>query len=272
MIKENKFTIRLGKAILILYFLIFIIALFWTPYDPNKIDTAQSLIAPSFAHPFGTDNMGRDILSRLMDGSKTAISLSFSTVAISLTLGSIIGALSGYFGGIIDEVLMRIIDALMAFPGILFAMMLVSVFGPGLFNTVMAIGIMTVPYFSRVVRSGFLQVKQSQFVKSAIVKGASPFYIAINHIFPNIFNQLMVAIILSISSSILAESGLSYLGLGVTPPNASWGMMLKQSQDYFLQAPWYFIFSGLTLTLLVLGFTLYSEIFRTKRLKEKENG
>src|SRR5699024_8614532 len=126
--------------------------------DPNKIDTAQSLMAPSFAHPFGTDNMGRDILSRLMDGSKTAISLSFSTVAISLTLGSIIGALSGYFGGIIDEVLMRIIDALMAFPGILFAMMLVSVFGPGLFNTVMAIGIMTVPYFSRVVRSGFLQV------------------------------------------------------------------------------------------------------------------
>ena len=165
---------------------------------------------------------------------------------------------------------MRFIDSLMAFPGILFAMMLVFVFGAGILNTIIAIGTMSIPYFARVVRSGFLQVKESVFVKSAIVKGGSPLYIAKNHIFPNIKNQLMVAIILSISSAILSEAGLSYLGLGVRPPHPSWGRMLKESQAYFAQAPWYFIFSGLNLSLLVLGFTLFGENFRNKRLKEKK--
>lgn len=217
MIKENKNSIRIGKAIIGLYFLILIVSIFWTPYDPNKIDTSLKLLPPSLAHPFGTDNMGRDILSRLMEGSKYALILSFGTVSLALFLGSIIGAAAGYFGGGVDEVLMRFIDSLMAFPGILFAMMLVTVFGAGVMNTILAIGIMSVPYFARVVRSGFLQVKNAQFVKSAVVKGASPLYIGINHILPNIKNQVMVAIILSVSQAILAEAGLSYLGLGVRP-------------------------------------------------------
>lgn len=269
MIKNNKISINIGKFIIGFYFLIFIISIFWTPYDPNAIVTSQKLMAPSHNHLLGTDNMGRDILSRLMEGSKYAIALSFGTVSLALILGSIIGASAGYFGGRVDEVLMRFIDSLMAFPGILFAMMLVSVFGSGIINTILAIGIMSIPYFARVIRSGFLQVKEAQFVKSAIVKGASPFYIAINHIMPNIKNQLMVAIILSISQAILAESGLSYLGLGVRPPDPSWGRMLKESQIYFNQAPYYFVATGVCLSLLVLGFTLYGEKFRNERLKEK---
>ena len=223
MIKENKNSIRIGKAIIGLYFIVLIISIFWTPYDPNFVDTSMKFLPPSLAHPFGTDNMGRDILSRLMEGSKYALILSFGTVSLALILGSIIGASAGYFGGRVDEILMRFIDSLMAFPGILFAMMLVTVFGAGIINTILAIGIMSVPYFARVVRSGFLQVKNAQFVKSAVVKGAKPLYIAINHILPNIKNQLMVAIVLSISQAILSEAGLSYLGLGVRPPNPSWG-------------------------------------------------
>lgn len=272
MIKTNKIGINIGKFIIGFYFLVCIISIFWTPYDPNAIATSNKLMSPSLAHPFGTDNMGRDILSRLMEGSKYAIVLSFGTVALALVLGSIIGASAGYFGGRVDEVLMRFIDSLMAFPGILFAMMLVSVFGAGLINTILAIGIMSIPYFARVVRSGFLQVKNSQFVKSAVVKGANPLYIAINHIMPNIKNQVMVAVVLSISQAILAESGLSYLGLGVRPPNPSWGRMLKESQTYFNQAPYYFIATGVCLSLLVLGFTLYGEKFRNERLKEKARG
>lgn len=269
MIKNNKISIKIGEIIIGFYFLVFLLAIFWTPYDPNAIESANKLLSPSLAHPFGTDNMGRDILSRLMEGSKYALVLSFGTVGLALVLGSIIGGLAGYFGGRVDEILMRFIDSLMAFPGILFAMMLVTVFGAGLINTILAIGIMSIPYFARVVRSGFLQVKNAQFVKSAQVKGARPFYIAINHILPNIKNQLMVAIVLSISQAILAESGLSYLGLGVRPPNPSWGRMLKESQIYFNQAPYYFIFTGVCLSLLVLGFTLYGEKFRNERLKEK---
>lgn len=269
MIRTNKLSIKIGKFIIGLYFLVLIVSIFWTPYDPNMVNTDLRLMGPSLAHPFGTDNMGRDILSRLMEGSKYALILSFGTVSLALVLGAIIGGLAGYFGGRVDELLMRFIDSLMAFPGILFAMMLVTVFGAGVFNTILAIGIMSIPYFARVIRSGFLQVREAQFVKSAQVKGAGALHIAINHILPNIKNQLMVAIILSISQAILSEAGLSYLGLGVRPPNPSWGRMLKESQAYFNQAPHYFLFTGIALSLVVLGFTLYGEKFRSKRLKEK---
>lgn len=270
MLRENKLSIKIGNSILIFYLLIFIISIFWTPYDPNEVVTSNKFLAPSLSHLFGTDNMGRDILSRIMEGTKITIILSFGTVFFALIFGSIIGGAAGYFGGNVDEVLMRFIDSLMAFPGILFAMMLVFVFGAGVMNTIIAIGTMSIPYFARVVRSGFLQVKEAVFVKSAMVKGGSPLYIAKNHIFPNIKNQLMVAIILSISAAILSEAGLSYLGLGVRPPHPSWGRMLKESQAYFNQAPWYFVFSGVNLSLLVLGFTLYGENFRNKRLEEKK--
>lgn len=261
-------SMKIGKIIIFLFFLIFIVSFFWTPYDPNLMNESIKFQAPSVAHLFGTDNFGRDILSRLMVGSQTAFILSIGSVGLAFSLGLLIGGLAGYMGGLVDEVFMRIIDALMAFPGVLFAIMLVSVFGPGIKNTILALGVMGIPYFSRVTRSGFLQVKKNDFVRSSLTKGAGGLHIAIHHIIPNIKNQLIVAITLSISTTILSEAGLSYLGLGVRPPRPSWGRMLKEAQGYFTNAPWYFFATGIVLSLMVFGFTLYGDGLRDRRVKE----
>jgi peptide/nickel transport system permease protein len=268
MMKSKHMSMNVGRAIIFIYFLIFLLSFFWTPCDPYLIDNSIKFQPPSLTHLLGTDNFGRDILSRVMVGSQSAFILAVGSVGLAFLLGLIIGGFSGYVGGVTDELLMHIIDALMAFPGILFAIMLVSVFGPGIKNTIIALGVMGIPYFSRVTRSGFLQIKESDYVKSAMSKGANGFHIAVHHIIPNIKNQLVVAITLSISTAIISEAGLSYLGLGVRPPRPSWGRMLKEAQVYFTKAPWYFLATGIALSLMVLGFTLYGDGLRNKRTKE----
>lgn len=266
--RVRRASMTAGKIIIGVFLIMFVVSFFYTPHDPNQVNPELKFQPPSAEYIFGTDNFGRDIFSRIMNGSQTAFILSFSAVFLALFFGLIIGGIAGYMGGHVDEVLMRIIDALMAFPGVLFAIMLVSVFGPGIRNTVLALGVMGIPYFSRVTRSGFLQIKEQDFVRNAYTKGAGGFHIARHHILPNIKNQLLVAITLSISTTILSEAGLSYLGLGVTPPNPSWGRMLKESQAHFYRAPWYFFFTGLVLTLLVFGFTLLGDGLRDQRVKE----
>ena len=268
--KTNKFGIKLGKIIIIFFAIVFVVSFFWTPHNPYEINSDIKFTPPNSTYLFGTDNFGRDILSRLMVGTQSAFLLSVGAVSVAFIIGLLIGGFSGYLGGKVDEVLMRIIDALMAFPGILFAIMLVSVFGPGIENTIIALGIMGVPYFSRVTRSGFLQVKKRDYVRGARAKGANGFHIAIHHIILNIKNQLTVAITLAISSTIISEAGLSYLGLGIKPPTPSWGRMLKEAQSYFNQAPWYFYSTGIILSLMVFGFTLLGDALRDKRFKEKK--
>lgn len=265
--KVKTFGIKLGKIIIALFLVVFVVSFFWTPHDPYKIDSSIKFLPPSSKYLCGTDNFGRDIFSRLMIGTQSAFLLSLGAVGVASLIGLILGGLSGYLGGYVDETLMRIIDALMAFPGILFAIMLVSVFGPGIKNTILALGIMGVPYFSRVTRSGFLQVKKMDYVKSSLSKGASGLHIAYHHIIPNIKNQLTVAITLAISSTIISEAGLSYLGLGIKPPMPSWGRMLKEAQAYFAKAPWYFYSTGIVLSLMVFGFTLLGDALRNKRIK-----
>lgn len=250
-------------------FLMMIISIFWTPYDPNEMQTEIALQGPSWAHPFGTDNFGRDILSRILEGSKTAFFVGATSIVIALTFGFIIGAVAGYFGGIIDEVLMRIIDAILAIPGILFAIMLVAVFSTGMQNTILALGIMGIPTFARVIRSGFIQVKEFDFVKSSKAKGAGSFRIIFKHILPNIFSSIIVASTLFFSGAILAESGLSYLGLGVQPPDSSWGRMLSEAQAYMTTAPWYIGITGIFIVLLVLGFNMLGDGLRDA--SEKKN-
>lgn len=267
--QKKNVSLHIGALLAGLLFVMMIVSLFWTPYAPNQMNTNIALQEPSWGHPFGTDNFGRDIFSRILEGSKTAFFVGFTSISIALTFGFIIGAIAGYFGGIIDEIFMRIVDAILAIPGILFAIMLVAVFSKGLLNTIIALGIMGIPTFARVIRSGFIQVKEYEFVKSSKAKGAGPFRIIFKHILPNIRTQIIVASTLFFSGAILAESSLSYLGLGIQPPDASWGRMLSEAQLYMTNAPWYIGITGVFIVLLVLGFNMLGDGLRDVSEKKK---
>ncbi|MEQ6388019.1 ABC transporter permease [Bacillaceae bacterium S4-13-58] len=258
----KSIPLQVGIFFVTTLFLLMVVSIFFTPYDPNYMDHNARLAAPSFSHPFGTDNFGRDILSRVMEGAQTAFLIGFCSVSIGLFFGLILGAVSGYFGGWIDELTMRFIDAMQAFPGILLAIMLIAVFQTGMSNTIIALGIMSVPSFTRIIRSGFVQYRQFDFVKASIAKGAGSFRIIFHHILPNIKSPILVATGLSISGSVLAESGLSYLGLGVQPPDPSWGRMMKEAQPYIASAPWYVLITGALITIMVLAFNLLSDGIR----------
>ncbi|RRJ66819.1 ABC transporter permease [Paenibacillus oralis] len=252
----------IGGVLVILLLLFMLTGVFYTPYEPNEMNTAMRLAPPQPAYLWGTDNFGRDIFSRIMEGTQTAFLIGFTSVSIGLAFGLVIGATAGYFGGFVDEAIMRLIDATQAFPGILLAIMLVSVFGPGLNNTILALGLMSVPSFSRIARSGFIQYKEFEFVKASVAKGAGPLRIMVRHILPNMVSPLIVAASLGFSGSVLAEAGLSYLGLGVQPPDPSWGRMLSEAQPFIINAPWYVLITGAVITTMVLGFNLLGDGIR----------
>lgn len=253
--------------IVFLLTLMAILGIFWQPYDANEVMATRKLLPPSWDHWFGTDNFGRDIFSRVLVGTVNVYIIGMTSVFIGLVGGLIMGAIAGYFGGWVDEVIMRITDAMMAIPGILFAIMLISIFDTGFMNTIVALGVPRIATFTRVIRAGFLQIKPLDYVKSSIIKGSSNIHIIRHHILPNIFTQILVAVSLSFSSTILSESGLSYLGLGVQPPHASWGRMLSEAKPYLLKAPWYITSVGIMITLMVLGFNLLADGIRKQNDK-----
>lgn len=255
-------NLLLGGGILLIFFLMMLTSLFYTPYDVNTMDVPNKLQAPSSEHIFGTDEFGRDIFSRILTGSQTAFLVGLLTVAIGGFFGVLIGAIAGYFGGWIDEVFMRLMDALMAFPGIILALMLVAVFGPGIVNTSIALGIISIPSISRVTRSGFVQQKESEYVTAAKLIGVKSYNVMFKHILPNISSQIVVALSISFAIAMLAEAALSYLGLGVQPPDPSWGRMLRDAQAYLVSSPWYTYAPGAAITLLVLGLYLLSNAIR----------
>lgn len=258
----SNMNFLIGFILVFFLFILLIVSFFYMPYGPTEMDTLHMLEAPSKNHWFGTDNLGRDILSRVMQGTQAAFYTGTLAVAICLAVGVLLGAVAGYYGGRIDSVIMHIIDAQMAFPGLLLALMLVAVFGTGLRNTVIALGIMGIPKFTRITRSGFLQYKEMEFVKAAKMKGASSFRIMFIHIMPNIVSSLIVACSLAFAGAILSEAGLSYLGLGIQPPDASWGRMLKDASSYMYVAPWTIIAPGAIISILVLGFNLLGDGLR----------
>ena len=245
-----------------LLFLVMLLSLVWTPCDPLEMNYSAAFLHSCPGHPLGTDNFGRDILSRLMTGTQSAFVVGFFTVLIGGTVGTLIGAAAGYFGGFPDDLLMRVIDAEMAFPGVLIALMIISIFGTGLGNTVLALGIMSIPRFARMARSGFLQYRESDFVKAARARGAGPLRIMFIHILPNTLSSIVITASLSFATAILSETGLSYLGLGIQPPTPSWGMMLKDAQQYIFLQPELLIYPGFMITVMVLGFNFIGDGLR----------
>lgn len=248
-----------GVILTSLLLLMMAISLFWLPYDPEEMYLAPKLSLPDWSHPLGTDQFGRDILSRIMKGIQVSFWIGAVVVLTGGTVGTVLGAFSGYFGGLADELIMKLVDAQMAFPGILLALMLMSVFGSGLNNTILALSIMSVPRFVRISRSGYMKLRDADFVRAERVRGASALRIMFLHILPNQFSELAATASLTFASAVMSEAGLSYLGLGVVPPNPSLGLMLSDAQDYLLRSPWYIAIPALVITLLVMGFNLLGD-------------
>lgn len=232
------------------------------PYDPFTGDLSKSLQAPSSAHFFGTDEQGRDIFSRVIDGTKISLRVGVISVAIALSLGTIVGSVCGYFGGKLDMFLMRIMDIILAFPSLLLAIAFMSALGKGLDKAVIAISIVTIPEYARIVRGCVLSVRESEYVQAAKAIGNNEFAIIFKHVLPNILSPIIVRATLGVSGAILDAAALGFLGLGVQPPLAEWGTMLGAGRSYFFNAPYIILFPGLAITITVLAFNLFGDGLR----------
>ncbi|GHV45313.1 diguanylate cyclase [Spirochaetia bacterium] len=241
-----------------------LVSLFYLPYDYNGMDSANRFLSPGFKHLLGTDNFGRDVFSRIMTGGKYTLLTALITVAGSAAAGSALGLVSGYAGGFLDEIVMRLMDALSAFPGILLALVMVALLDNGEATLILALLILFIPSFVRIMRSGMLQYKHRDFVKTAELWGVSHVRIIFVHILPNILPSLLSASILGLSNAILAEATMSYLGLGIQPPAPSWGRMLSESQNFLFNAPWCVLAPGIMIMLTVLAFHYLGEGIRRR--------
>ena len=241
-----------------------VVGFFWTPYSTTEMSAAERFVGPSLKHLFGTDNFGRDIFSRVMKGAGTTILISSLVVLFSGVLGILIGAFTGYMGGIVDEIVMRVTDAVNGFPSILLALVMISILGSGNQNLILSLGIVFTPSFVRIVRSEFIRLRDADYISRARLMGVGKLRILFVHILPNIFSTFWVSVMIGFNNGILAESGMSYLGIGVQPPDASLGKMLSDAQGYLMKAPWYALAPGLTIVWIVLGFSLLSEGIRRK--------
>ena len=257
--RKKNYNFIFGSAITVLMLALVITGFFWTPRDPNAIDSSNRFATPSISHPLGTDNFGRCILSRVIDGAGSTLFVAAATVVIGVSAGFAIGGVTGYFGGWADELFMRAGDVVMAFPSILLVLVFISLTGPGRYNIIIALGVLFIPSFSRVVRSEFVRLRGLDFVHSARIMGVGHGRIMFVHILPNTVPVMLRSIAIGFNNAVLAEAGMSYLGLGVQPPDASLGRMLSESQPFLFTAPWYALSTGMAIVLLILGFGLLSE-------------
>jgi peptide/nickel transport system permease protein len=252
-------TFVIGLVITLLLVATAAVSLVYTPRDPLEMSIAGRLQGPSAAHPLGTDQFGRDLLSRIMQGAITSILVGVIAVGIGMVAGVVFGILSGYFGGWLDEGFMRLVDAIQGFPAILSALLLAAVFRPTLTISMVAIGIAFLPVFARLTRASFLEFRDRDFVVAARALGAGDRALIGRHILPNTLPPLIVQATISFPVAILAEAGLAYLGLGTQPPHPSWGLMLKEAQNFLGQNPWFAVFPGGAIALAVLGLNLFGD-------------
>ena len=255
-------TFVLGVAITALLLGTAALSLVWTPLDPLAQSIDSRLQGPHGGHPFGTDQYGRDILSRVMRGAVTSIAVGVIAVGIGAATGVLIGMASGYIGGWVDEGLMRMIDAVQGFPAILSALLFTAVFTPGIGISMVAIGIAFVPSFARLTRGSFLELRAREFVVGARALGAGDLRVVFRHILPNTLPPLIIQGTTSFPVAILAEAGLAYLGLGTQPPHPSWGLMLKEAQNFLGASPSFAVFPGGAIAVTVLGLNLFGDGLR----------
>ena len=238
------------------------VSLLWTPYEANRMNARDRLQGPSWQHPLGTDQYGRDTLSRVMTGSVNSIIVGLVTVAIGLTIGVGLGLVSAYYGRMADEAIMRLSDLLFGFPAVLTAILITSILGPSMVNAMLAIGIFYIPVFARLTRAVAMVVWEKEFIAAARASGIGEWAITWRHVLPNILSALLIQGTIQFAVAILAEAGLSYLGLGTQPPHASWGRMLNEAQTFMDTNPWMAIVPGLAIAWAVLGFNLLGDGLR----------
>jgi len=251
-----------GGGVILFFVLIAILAPFLAPFPPNEIDSQAILQPPSLKHPLGTDIYGRDVFSRIVYAARISLYVGFISVGVGMSIGIIIGATSGYVGSIVDEILMRLMDVLLSFPALLLAILIVSALGRKIEYLMVAIGFTTIPAFARMTRSGVLTEREKEYVLASVADGDTKFHVLFFTILPNCLAPLIVMATINFATAILYEASLSFLGLGVQPPNPSWGRMLSTSRAYLDTAPWVCVFPGLAIMMSVLSLNLLGDGLR----------
>lgn len=260
-LKRNK-AAMVGGFLILFFIVVSIIGPFITPYDPDTQIIVNKLAPPSADHWLGTDHLGRDIFSRIIHGMKLTLYIGFFSVILGATVGILLGIISGYYGGRTDTIIMRLMDVLLAFPGILLALAIVSVLGASLNNVIIAVAVFSVPVFARIVRGSTMAVRNLEYIDAVKVLGASDIRIIFKHILPNVASPLIVQATLNIATAILAASGLSFLGLGAQPPIPEWGAMLSDGRNYMYNAPHVAFFPGIAIVIVVLAFNILGDGLR----------
>lgn len=251
-----------GGVLLIIALAAALLGHVYTPYDPIIIDLDTRLAAPSMSHWLGTDEWGRDVLSRLLFGAGVTVTISAYTVLCAIVGGVVVGVLSGFFAGWLDRIFMVVMNALLAFPSLIMALGMIAVFGPSRYGVVAALGLAYLPSVARVVRSSVLSLREQEYIEASRVIGNSQWFTMLRHVLPNCTGPIIVLATVLFGWAVLAESSLSFLGLGVPPPASSWGGMLSDSRAYFDRAPWLAIAPGVSISLAMLGINLFGDALR----------
>jgi peptide/nickel transport system permease protein len=260
-LKRNRAAI-VGGIIVLLFVAIAILAPLVSPYPPNEGDLTKRLNPPNREHFLGTDPLGRDLLSRVIYGARISLQIQVVAVCIAMVIGTLLGMVGGYYGGKLDHLIMRLMDILLAFPGIFLAISIIAVLGPGLSNLMLAAGIYSVPQFARIVRGSVLSLKEKEFIEAARAVGENDLNILFRYLLPNSIAPIIIQTTLRMATVLLTASGLSFLGLGVQPPTAEWGAMLSNARAYLITAPHVATVPGLAIMLVVMGFNLFGDGLR----------
>ena len=261
MFRTNKIA-AISAAVIVIFILLTVFANFVAPYDSNKIDLINRLKGPSLQHWFGTDDCGRDVLTRILFGGRMSLQIGLIPTFISMVIGAVLGLISGYFGKKTDFIIMRFADIVLAFPSLLLAMVVMYTLGSSIFNLFISLSIISWASTARVVRSQTLSIKESEFIEAAKSMGVKKWVIIFRHILPNCLPSLIVLFTLNIPGSILTEASLSFLGVGAQPPDTSWGLMISQGQQYAFQSPWMIVAPGVAILIVVLAFNFLGDGLR----------